>query len=1302
VAFWLGTTAQLANGQLLVAAHDEAGNYVTPGSCTTTWTNGSTGGFGFGPWVLTDTGDFGSGYYIGNGSDGQGAALSTTNPCNVACAWGFYSDGAYGSTAAVGYRAFTGSLVPDMTFKIKWRTEATNPALGGVGGFSLRNGNDLYYQDNGSRFDCFFEYAGTNSFLVQDANGIWPLGIPLTAQGLQVEFTLLTADTYRLVVRTADGSTILATLTDQPLAGAGSIDSVALYDYQTPYPGDQIFNVMEILSPPIPPVIIEGPTNLSAVFGDSLSFNVTAGGPLPTYQWRKNGENLADGENLSGTTTPTLTIGSASGADAGGYSVVVSNAYGIVTSQVAALTVQDPLIISQPGGGGQPPAGFNWNMNVSASGTPPLGYQWRKNGTNLADGGSVSGATTATLTFNNLSGADTGGYSVVVSNAYGMVTSQFATLTVRDPFITSQPVNVRTNVGGTAVFRVAAGGTAPLSYQWRKGGAVLPAATAASLTLTNLQYSDSGYYSVVVKGPYGSVTSLVATLTIPAADPLNPGAVGRYVESLAVQPDGKILAGGVFTQLGGQTRPYIGRLNTDGSLDSGFNPGASNSSNALNVAVNCLGLQPDGTILAGGVFNELAGQPCDSIGRLNADGTPDPGFNTGTTNHYFYLNCLAAQPDGKILVGGGFPALRRLNPDGTADTNFNASLSAGGTLYCAVLQPDGKILVGGGFTSLAGQSRTNIGRLNPDGTLDTNFVAAATGSSGGGWNPGVITMAVQPDGKILVGGNFSSLDGRVHPGFGRLNADGTLDTNFTVQVTDIVHSLGLQTDGKIVLGGQFIGLMPRQGQLQVFSPGIGRVNADGTIDTNYIPQVVPPYVLSLALQPDGKVVVGGQFSQVSGLYRTNIARLYNTGPATSDLKYDGSAIAWLRGGTSPEVWRTTFDYSADGTNWTSLGAGTRISGGWQLVTNVPTPGSVSIRARGYVTGGHYNASGSFVETIITASSPAILTGPSGRTNNVGTDATFTVLADGTPQLGYQWRKDGTNIPDGTNATLVLKAVQKADQGLYSVIVSSPFGFATSTDALLHVNLPPVADASATKPFVISPNGIDATVILDGTRSGDPDGDLLHYAWYEAGDATPLANGAVAVVTLPDGAHSLLLVVSDGLLDATNAFTVEVASTAQAVKDLMDQVSSSWPHSQPLLATLSAALVSIERGNAVSAVNQLLAFQNKVRAQVAPNDSGLAEAYIEAARQIIDVLSAGNTNPGGRPRGKFTAVNHQANGRVQLQFSAASGPNQIVEASSNLVDWEMIGVAVAHGDGTFTFEDANASKFPNRYYRVISP
>ena len=188
----------------------------------------------------------------------------------------------------------------------------------------------------------------------------------------------------------------------------------------------------------------------------------------------------------------------------------------------------------------------------------------------------------------------------------------------------------------------------------------------------------------------------IAPAQVPLPDDFNPGA-NDSVYSLAVQADGKILVGGYFTTLGGQTRNYLGRLNPDGTLDTGFNPGA-------NSYVYSLAVQADGKILVGGVFSTLGGQTRNGIGRLNPDGTLDTAFNPGAN---------------------------------------------GGSVDSLAVQADGKILVGGQFTTLGGQTRNRIGRLNPDGTLDTAFNPGA--------NSSVTSLAVQADGKILVGGAFTTL-----------------------------------------------------------------------------------------------------------------------------------------------------------------------------------------------------------------------------------------------------------------------------------------------------------------------------------------------------------------------------------------------------------------------------------------------------------------------------------------------------------------------------------------------------------------
>jgi hypothetical protein len=193
-----------------------------------------------------------------------------------------------------------------------------------------------------------------------------------------------------------------------------------------------------------------------------------------------------------------------------------------------------------------------------------------------------------------------------------------------------------------------------------------------------------------------------------------------------------------------------------------------------------------------------------------------------------------------------------------------------------------------------------------------------------------------------------------------------------------------------------------------------------------------------------------------------------------------------------------------------------------------------------------------------------------------------------------------------------------------------------------------------------------------------------------------------VVVLPVGAHPILLVVSDGMLSATNAVTVEVITIAQAVERLIAQIKSTWPRSCPLVAMLEAALASIERGHPVVAAVELLAFQCQVHAQVRPRDPAMAATLIKAAQEVIDVLRAGAAHPGHPPHGWFSSVSRLHDGEVHMQFCADREPTYILQASTNLVDWETIGVAVDCGDGTFTFEDANAGRFANRFYRIVSP
>src|SRR5262249_6460485 len=159
----------------------------------------------------------------------------------------------------------------------------------------------------------------------------------------------------------------------------------------------------------------------------------------------------------------------------------------------------------------------------------------------LQDGGNISGSQTAQITLSNVLMADAANYSLMASNAFGTTNSLPASLTVIDPAIWGGPGNQTAQPGQVVVFRVTAGGTPPLSYQWRKNGSAIIGATDSSLSLNSVQSSDNAGYDVIVSNLFGSLTSAVATLFVNDAlpDAFNP-ASGNSVFTLVPQADGHL------------------------------------------------------------------------------------------------------------------------------------------------------------------------------------------------------------------------------------------------------------------------------------------------------------------------------------------------------------------------------------------------------------------------------------------------------------------------------------------------------------------------------------------------------------------------------------------------------------------------------------------------------------------------------------------------------------------------------------------------------------------------------------------
>ena len=367
--------------------------------------------------------------------------------------------------------------------------------------------------------------------------------------------------------------------------------------------------------------------------------------------------------------------------------------------------------------------------------------------------------------------------------------------------------------------------------------------------------------------------------TIDTTFPYGPNDGFNYiVHSVAVQPDGKILVGGEFNEYhynGGDTMysPKLIRLNSDGTPDFDFNVG-----DGFDGPVYTIEVQPDGKILVGGRFNYYTQNNnyySPYIIRLLPNGDIDGSFFNGNSfNDNVYK--IKLQPDGKILVGGVFSryqttidasSLIRLNSNGSVDTSFfigDIAVTFDDEIQDIAIQSDGKILCGGLFHNYSGISQNNIIRLNTDGTKDTTF------EIGSGFNGNVYTIALQSDGKIVVGGSFFDYNGNDLFGGGivRLKTDGTLDTKFGYGLDTFVFKIVIQSDDKILVGGDFknyfadaLSTLPVNRIIRFYS--------DCSFDYSFDYDVnIPPgnAVFDITLTSDNKILIGGDFSYVGDPY----------------------------------------------------------------------------------------------------------------------------------------------------------------------------------------------------------------------------------------------------------------------------------------------------------------------------------------------------------------------------------------------------------------------------------------------------
>jgi uncharacterized delta-60 repeat protein len=369
----------------------------------------------------------------------------------------------------------------------------------------------------------------------------------------------------------------------------------------------------------------------------------------------------------------------------------------------------------------------------------------------------------------------------------------------------------------------------------------------------------------------------------------NSGANGT-IFGISEDDNEGVIIGGSFTLANGVARHGLARLKSDGSIDDAFANGL-----LYGETVYALARQVDGKLVIGGTFTTVSSVPRGRIARLLPNGSLDATFDPGTGADDV-IRTISLQPDGKIVVGGLFSAINgtpryrcaRLNTDGTLDPGFQADAER--PVTCSLVQPDGKVVIGGGFTTVNGVGRIYVARLNVDGSVDQSFNPAGGNSVVNG--TGVKAMALQGDGNLIIGSDCSIMYGSGRIAINRLLINGDLDRTFNPNVPSgsSVLSLAAQPDGKVLVGGNFARLANPSCCALYDRKGIARLNSDGSVDTSFDvgTGADPAYVTALHLRSDFKVLLGGAYTSYNGVSRGGIARVHgDTRARITDWNYRG-------------------------------------------------------------------------------------------------------------------------------------------------------------------------------------------------------------------------------------------------------------------------------------------------------------------------------------------------------------------------------------------------------------------------------
>ncbi|MBN1117544.1 MAG: immunoglobulin domain-containing protein [Bacteroidales bacterium] len=797
--------------------------------------------------------------------------------------------------------------------------------------------------------------------------------------------------------------------------------------------------------------IINQPQSITRCEGESAAFTVTASGTGNTYQWRKDGVDLVNNANITGVATANLNITSSTLSDAGAYTCIVTGE----STAPAILTVnQNPVINTQPAAISRC-EGDAAIFSVDASGSS-LTYQWQINGSDMLDGGTISGVNTEVLSISSTVASDEGIYQCIVTGVCATANSDPANLTIyENTNITIEPSGNTICEGSSQTFSLVSEGD-NLTYTWSKGGAVLSnggnisGATTADLTISNAASTNIGSYTCQVNGICGSDNSIIAQLVVEESTEitLEPvDATGCNGDNITFS----VLANGAG--LSYQWQKDGGNISDGGTLSGTNTPNMSISGldptddgSYVCIVTGSCGTQNSNS--AGLTSNEITAISTNPSGDIICEGqtTTLTVLATGSNLSYQWRKGVTDISDGANITGTNTANLNIANAVLSDDAVYSVEVTGScGTVVSNLADVEVRKV-----TEII-QQPVDVSGCNGD---NVSFAVVAVGhnltyqwqkngvdiSDGGtisGTGTNVLSIA------DIVPADAASYRCEITGSCNTIYSDpATLSSYTTTQIT--THPTGTTvcegssfSMGVVGIGDNLVYQWSKDGVALSNGGNISGVNSANLSVTNAVLTDKGSYTVEVS---------GECSSAISNLAIVKVDSVTKISLQPIDIlgcEGDNVSFSVLASGKN-----ITYQWQKDGVNLSNTGAVSGVNTSLLNINGIVPANDGSFRCM--VTGG-CNTVNSNIATLNSYENTHIFTQPVGTTVCEGSQVSMNVASLG-DNLTYQWKKNGSNLSDGgdisgsaTN-TLLLNNSILSNSGVYTCLVTGSCGTENSSPA----------------------------------------------------------------------------------------------------------------------------------------------------------------------------------------------------------------------------------------------------------------